>query len=163
MLQASLSLIRANLAKLPIRNRIRKHTRVQQAEKIPLCTCLGLKIPENASLGVLLVDLQLRLDEAPRIVFEDLAPGVDEVYIGAGADVGGAGVGAVVAGADLVAVEGSGAVGHGGGPLADDSPVGLGGVGLCVVADKLAMLLEGWRLVQGGDGVGKPIGSREWS
>ena len=62
---------------------------------------------------------------------------------------------AYVAGADFVAVERSGAVSHGGGPLADDEPVGLRGVGSGVVADELAVLLgqgnvSKWRWEIGG-------------
>lgn len=64
--------------------------------------------------------------------------------------MGGAGEGAVVAGADLVAVEGGGAVGHGGCPFANDGPVGLGGVGLGIVADELTVLLGGWVVSESG-------------
>lgn len=54
---------------------------------------------------------------------------------------GGTGVGAVATSTDAIAVEGSGAVGGGGGPLADDEPfVAVLGVGGDVAADELTML-----------------------
>ena len=141
-MQRTTHLERANLAKLPRRQRLREDPRIQQPEQIPLGARFGLEVPEHPAPRVLLVDLELGLDVAADVVAIGLGPGGEVVDGGAGADEGGARIGAVVAGADEVAVKGRGAVGHGGGPFTDDGPVRLvGGVGHGVVADELAMLL----------------------
>jgi hypothetical protein len=92
------------------------------------------------AIGLVLESLELRFDEATDIVFQSLRPSLDEVPVVAAAMISRAGVRAVVSSADSVAVKSGGAVGHGGGPLADDGPFVSARVDVCVVANMLAML-----------------------
>lgn len=94
-----------------------------------------------------LVGLQLRFNESSRVVFELLAPCLDEVDVGARTDIFAAGIGAVVASADPVPVQSGGAVGLCSRPFADNDPVvGIGGVGNNIVANRLPMLLHAHQL-----------------
>ena len=114
---------RANLVEFAVREGLRKDAGVEEPEQIPLRARLGLEVPKHPAAGILLVDFELSFDEASGVVFERLIPRLDEVDVGAAADEAAARVCAVVTGADAVAVEGCGAVGHCGGPFADDLPV----------------------------------------
>lgn len=132
---------RARLTKVTRRKWLREDSNIQQSEQIPFRTRLGLEVPKDPTLTIQLKDIQLRLDEVSHIIPELLAPRLDEIDGFARPAEGAAGKGAIVAGADAVAVEGGGAVGHSGGPLADDEPlVTVLGVGGDVVADKLSVL-----------------------
>lgn len=94
-----------------------------------------------------LVGLQLRFNISSRIVFELLAPRLDEVDVGARTDVFAARIGAVIASADPVPVQSGGAVGLCSRPFADNDPVvGIGGVATNIVANRLPMLLHAHQL-----------------
>lgn len=144
-----LLLLSADLAKLAISQRLRENPIVNKTLGVPLGRALRLPSPEDPAFSLTLERLELGLDIPVHVVAQRLAPGVDVVPVLAGANVGGVRVGAVVAGADAVAVQGRRAVGHGGGPFADDGPFVRAGVDARVVADVLPVLpgLHGDELV----------------
>ena len=68
----------AKLAKLPISQRLRKHSIVQQLKQVPLsCASLGLEIPEHPALSLHLEGIQLRLDILANLAFPRIAPILD--------------------------------------------------------------------------------------
>ena len=122
--------------------RLRKNLIIQQPEKIPLRARLSLEIPKHPPFGLLLEDANLRRNVELCIGLHLLAPRFDEVDAIAGADAGAVGVVSGVSGANVPAVETGGAVGHCGGPFADDGPVVCAaGVGWGVGADVFSMIL----------------------
>lgn len=123
---------------------IRKDTGVEQAEEIPLSARLGLEVPEDETLRLLLIHVELCVDVILSIGLLGLIPGVDEVDITAGARTGSAAWEvAFPARTKSVTVERGGAVSHGRGPLTNNHPVvAVGSVRRSIAANLLYMLLH---------------------
>ena len=85
------------------RQRLRKDTRVDQRECIPLLRALRLEVPEHPALSALLVGLHLRLDVAAHVVAVVGRPVGDLVVLAARADLCRTGIRAIEAGANAVA------------------------------------------------------------
>ena len=72
---------RANLAKLPIVQRLWEDPGVKELEQVPFGARLRLEVPEDPAAGMLLEDFELSLDVASHVVLERVAPGLDEVHV----------------------------------------------------------------------------------
>lgn len=103
---------------------MREDTSIHQGEEVPLgrAGVLGLEVPENPAVSVLLKNVQLGFDVGTGIGLEGGVPGGQVARGVAASDVARTGVGPVVAGADTVTVEVFGAVSQGTGPFADNDP-----------------------------------------
>ena len=126
---------------LPLRERLRKHAGIEQTEKIPLGTGFSLEVPEDPAVGESLVDIQLCLDELPRVVLKGLIPCIDEIDTAARPVVRAARIITLVAGANAITIESGGAVRHRSRPFPNYHPVvDIGRVCTRVTAGELAVL-----------------------
>jgi hypothetical protein len=112
------------LPKLPLRNRLRKDSTIEQLEQIPLpSTTLCLKVPENPPISLRLKSIKLRLNVPSRIILPRLTPRIHPSALpGAGSDFPATRERAFISIACSEAVEVWRAIGQGAGPLADDCP-----------------------------------------
>lgn len=121
-----------------------EHTLVEQGEKIPLGCSLGLEIPEDETLSLLLVNIQLSGDEARGVVLGVRRPRVDRIDASALSTAGRSTVEvAFPARSFLEAVQIGSAVGHGRAPFAHQDPVlAVSRVSTGIFADSLDVLLR---------------------
>jgi len=112
------SSLRADRAELASSQRLREDAVVNQGESIPFtgARVLGLEVPEDPSIGVLLKGFKLSLDVSANVIAPGLVPRANVVLVGArvhkprtSVDV----VRSIVTRANTVAVEPGGAVGDG--------------------------------------------------
>lgn len=86
----------ADGAELPIGQWLWKDSSVNQSECVPFGTGLGLEVPEDPTLRVLLKRLELCFDITASIVLHLLRPCVDEIDLSTRSDVRAIRIGTVV-------------------------------------------------------------------
>ena len=107
-----------------------KDTGVQQSEKIPFSAGLGLKVPEDETLCLLLIDVELCIDVVLGIDLLRFVPTFNEIDLATGARARKASrIAALPSRANFVAIETWRTVCHCRGPFTNDYPM-IGIVGI---------------------------------
>ena len=120
-----------------------KDTGVNKSKKVPFGASLRLEVPENPTVGHLLIHLDLSLDVLSCIIFQSLIPGIDEVDGIAGTYTRCIWLITVILSPDTVSIERSSAICHCGSPFADNHPVvNICRICACMTAHELSMLFR---------------------
>ena len=126
-----------------VQRKLWEDTGINKSEKVPFGASFGLEVPEDPTIGHLLIHLDLSLDILSRIVFQSLIPGIDEVYGIARTYPGCIWLITVILSPDAVSIERSSAICHCGSPFADNHPVvDISGICACMTAHELSMFFR---------------------
>lgn len=126
-----------------VQRKLWKDTSINKSEKVPFGASLGLEVPEDPTIGHLLIHLDLSFNVLARIVFQGLIPGIDEVDRIAGPYTRCIWLITVILSPDAVSIKSSSAICHCGSPFADNHPVvDISRICACMTAHELSMFFR---------------------